>query len=135
MFDEICRKALAISFRFVPSHEIDRVNIRVATLQAMRDSVNGLSVQPDIALFDGRDVHDGLVCAGRAIIGGDASEPVISAASIIAKVMRDRVMTRLDASFPQYVFGQHKGYGSAKHLKALQDYGPIIHHRQILFTH
>jgi ribonuclease HII len=90
-FHDILQKAVAVSFALLPPAEIDRLNIRGATLEAMRRAVLGLSVPPDGVIIDGKDVPPGLAMPCRAIIGGDASEPAISAASIVAKVMRDRL--------------------------------------------
>jgi ribonuclease HII len=129
-FEEILAKAIAVSFVMVPPVEIDRLNIRGATLEAMRRAVFGLSIQPALVLIDGRDIPPGLPCAGRAIVGGDASEPAIGAASIVAKVMRDRLMQRLGAELPPYGFEIHKGYGTAKHRSAITQHGGCPHHRQ-----
>ncbi|MEM8852128.1 MAG: ribonuclease HII [Pseudomonadota bacterium] len=113
----------------VSARRIDAMNIRAATLWGMMRAVQGLSHRPSLALIDGRDVPDGLGLAGRAIVGGDAKVPAISAASIVAKVTRDRLMTRLAATFPDYGFERHKGYGTAQHAQALAAHGPTIHHR------
>jgi ribonuclease HII len=128
-FASILEKALAVSFTLLPRDSIDALNIRGATLEAMRRSVVGLSLQPDLVLVDGRDIPPGLSMNARAIIGGDGLEPCIGAASILAKVMRDRVMKRLDQEFPGYGFGIHKGYGTKKHRDAIQLLGPSPHHR------
>jgi ribonuclease HII len=118
-----------VSFVLLPPADIDRLNIRGATLLAMRRAVEGLSIAPAHVLVDGRDVPPGLPCPARAIIGGDATEPAISAASIVAKVMRDRLMKRLGAEDPRYGFGGHKGYPSAAHRAAIALHGPSPHHR------
>lgn len=107
---------------------VDEKNIRQATLQAMAQAVLSLSVLPDNVLVDGRDVPPiALPC--RAIVGGDATVPAISAASIVAKEVRDALMLRADLTFPHYGFGRHKGYGTADHLDALQRFGPCPLHR------
>jgi ribonuclease HII len=129
-FTRILAEALSVSFCLLPPAEIDQRNIRGATLEAMRRAVVGLSVQPDLVLVDGRDVPPGLPCRARAIIGGDALEPAISAASIVAKVMRDRLMARLGAELPAYGFEVHKGYGTLKHRRAIVECGGSVHHRQ-----
>jgi ribonuclease HII len=129
LFEAIMMSALAISIVHLPPVEIDRLNIRGATLEAMRRAVLALSVQPELALIDGRDVPPGLPCPARAIIGGDGCEPAISAASIVAKVQRDRLMERLGQAFPGYGFAGHKGYGAASHMKAIAEHGPCPHHR------
>jgi ribonuclease HII len=128
-FVRILEEALAVSFVLLPPADIDRLNIRGATLLAMRRAVEGLSIAPAHVLVDGRDVPPGLPCPARAIIGGDATEPAISAASIVAKVMRDRLMKRLGAEDPRYGFGGHKGYPSAAHRAAIALHGPSPHHR------
>jgi ribonuclease HII len=128
-FASILEKALAVSFTLMPPASIDALNIRGATLEAMRRAVVGLSLQPDLALVDGRDIPPGLGMNARAIIGGDGLEPCIGAASIVAKVMRDRALKRLDHEFPGYGFGIHKGYGTKKHRAAIELLGPSPHHR------
>jgi ribonuclease HII len=130
LFEAILSSARAVSFALLPPDEIDRLNIRGAALEAMRRAVRGLSFIPAEVLVDGRDVPPGLPCPCRAIIGGDAIEPCISAASIVAKVIRDRLMVRLGAEMPTYGFAIHKGYGTAKHRKAIADVGGTLHHRQ-----
>lgn len=129
LFEAIMGSALAVSIVHLPPSEIDRLNIRRATLEAMRRAVFSLSIQPDLALIDGRDVPPGLPCPARAIVGGDGLEPAISAASIVAKVQRDRLMTRLGVAFPAYGFASHKGYGAASHMSAIAEHGPSAHHR------
>jgi ribonuclease HII len=129
LFDLILAEALAVSFCLLPPAEVDRLNIRGATLEAMRRAVIGLSHRPGLVLVDGRDTPPGLPCPARAIIGGDRSEPAISAASIVAKVMRDRVMTRIGAEAPAYGFEVHKGYGTQRHRRAIGEHGPTTHHR------
>ncbi len=129
LFPLILANARAVAFSFASLEEIDRLNIRGATLLAMHRSVLALSVAPELVLVDGRDVPPGLPCAGRAIIGGDALEPAISAASIVAKVMRDRLMLTLGQEYPAYGFEQHRGYGTARHLEALRLHGPSPYHR------
>ncbi len=129
-FAEILEKALAVSFALLPPSDIDRLNIRGATLEAMRRAVTGLSITPDAVIVDGRDTPPGLAMTCRAIVGGDATEPAISAASIVAKVMRDRLMTRLGADIPAYGFEIHKGYGTVKHRAAIRAHGGLGHHRQ-----
>lgn len=111
------------------SAEIDRFNIRGATLIAMRRAVAALNESPDHILVDGRDVPPGCSCPGTPVIGGDASSVSIAAASIVAKVMRDRLMRRACRAFPGYGFSQHMGYGTAAHLAALSERGPTPLHR------
>jgi ribonuclease HII len=129
LFPLILLHARAVAFSLASPAEIDALNIRRATLLAMRRAVIALSIAPEHVLIDGRDVPPGLPCEGRAIIGGDALEPAISAASIVAKVMRDRIMVALGQQYPAYGFAQHMGYGTARHLEALRLHGPSPHHR------
>lgn len=108
---------------------IDDINILQATWKAMAEAVAQISPVPDLALVDGNRVR-GLSCRSQNIIKGDAQSLSIAAASIIAKVTRDRLMAELDAQFPQYGFAQHKGYGTAAHLAAIRRHGPSPHHRK-----
>lgn len=108
--------------------EIDTINIRAATLAAMARAVAGLPMRPALVLVDGRDTIRS-ACPCEAVIGGDALVASIAAASIVAKVMRDRMMVKLDAVFPQYGFAGHKGYGAATHLEAIARHGPCQAHR------
>ncbi|MBR9814290.1 ribonuclease HII [bacterium] len=133
------RDALAASIRaharawavvHVEVAEIDAVNILQATMAAMQRAVAGLCQRPDTILIDGNRVPPELSVAARAIVGGDASEPCISAASILAKTSRDARMVALDDEYPDYGFAQHKGYGTAAHLRALAALGPTPMHRQ-----
>jgi ribonuclease HII len=109
---------------------IDALNIRGATLWAMGRAVAGLADRPAGALIDGRDVPPGLLCRGRALVSGDARSPSIAAASIVAKVTRDRLMTVLGQSTPGYGFERHKGYGTPEHADALARLGVCPHHRR-----
>jgi len=129
-FLAITQKALAVSFALLPPADIDRLNIRAAALEAMRRAVVGLAIKPDRVIVDGRDIPPGLDCPCAAIVGGDASEPAISAAAIVAKVMRDRLMARLGVEWPAYGFEIHKGYPTAKHRMAIAAEGATIHHRR-----
>lgn len=127
--DEIKEKALAWSVSFVDAAEIDRINILQASLLAMQRAVKGLSILPRQALVDGNRCP-GLPCPAEAIIGGDATVPAISAASILAKVARDREMLTLDRLYPGYGFSRHKGYPTVEHLAALRALGPCAVHRR-----
>jgi len=129
LFDEICKTSLAISWHSNSAKRIDEINILQASLEAMEKSVAGLSLQCDAALFDGRDVP--LACRnfGTAIIKGDAKSLSIAAASIIAKVIRDRIMIQMDACYPEYGFAGHKGYGAKKHMEAIAHHGSCPLHR------
>jgi ribonuclease HII len=130
LFPLILERALSVCVVFASAQEIDRYNIRGATLRAMARAVAGLSVRPDFALIDGRDVPEPLACPARAIVDGDELSLSIAAASIVAKVARDRLMARLDAHYPEYGFSGHCGYGTPAHLKALSRLGPTPLHRR-----
>lgn len=130
MFEKILGAALACAIVFVSVDEIDRLNIRGATLEGMRRALSGLAIRPEFALIDGRDVPSKLPCPANAIIGGDAKSVTIGAASILAKVMRDRLMKSLDAEAPAYGFARHVGYGVAAHRAAMASHGRCIHHRR-----
>jgi ribonuclease HII len=126
----IYAKAIAVALAFASVEEIDRLNIRGATLLAMRRAVAALSVRPDYALIDGRDTPPGLLCPAHPIIGGDGLSLSIAAASIVAKVARDALMTRLDAVHPGYGFARHAGYATREHAAALTRLGPCPLHRR-----
>ncbi|OGT18669.1 MAG: ribonuclease HII [Gammaproteobacteria bacterium RBG_16_57_12] len=129
LFEEICRRALAWSLGRAEVAEIDEINILQASLLAMQRAVAGLPVAPGHVLVDGNRCPR-LPCPATAIIKGDSKVPAISAASIIAKVSRDREMCRLDACYPGYGLAQHKGYPSSLHLEALQRLGVSEIHRR-----
>lgn len=129
LFDAICDRALAWGLGRAEVAEIDAVNILQASLLAMRRAVAAMQVAPVAALVDG-NVLPGLSCPTRAIVGGDASEPCISAASILAKVARDREMVQLDLAYPGYGLAQHKGYPTRQHLEALRQLGVSPAHRR-----
>jgi ribonuclease HII len=126
---EIRERAIAWAVAAATVEEIDRLNILQATLLAMARAVDGLSVAPEQVLVDG-DRSPALPVPVRAIVGGDASVPVISAASILAKTARDAEMCRLHLVYPQYGLDRHKGYGTPAHLAALSIHGPAPCHRR-----
>ena len=130
LYDEIMESALAVAISFGSVEEIERLNIRGATLLAMRRALAALSVAPAAALIDGRDVPPGVICHGEALIGGDAKSCSVAAASIIAKVTRDRLMAGLDPVYPAYGFARHAGYGTKAHLDAIRIHGPCAVHRR-----
>ena len=130
LYPLILERALAWRIAFVEAIEIDQLNILQATLTGTRRALQGLSIPPSHALIDGNKLPTDLPCPATAIIGGDASEPAISAASILAKVSRDRRMLELHAHYPQYGFDRHKGYPSAAHRAALLAHGPCPEHRR-----
>lgn len=125
----IRERALAWSIGWASVEEIDEYNIRQANFLAMKRAFKGLQLAPTLALVDGKDPPP-LPCRITCIIGGDALEPAISAASILAKTARDAVMVDLCAQYPGYGFSQHKGYGSAMHVEALRRLGPSPAHRR-----
>ncbi len=122
-------RAVSVAVAFASVEEIDRFNIRGATLRAMARAVSALSVRPHLALIDGRDVPDGLICPGKAIVGGDGLSMSIAAASIVAKTTRDALMRNLGRDYPGYGFGDHAGYGTAFHRAALARLGLCPYHR------
>ena len=125
----IRERALAWAVGWASVDEIDAINIRQANFRAMRRAFEGLGLKPTLALVDGKDPPP-LGCKVTCIIGGDALEPAISAASILAKTARDAVMVDLCAQYPGYGFSKHKGYGSAAHMEALRRLGPSPAHRR-----
>ncbi|WP_094752369.1 ribonuclease HII [Psychromonas sp. CD1] len=129
LFDEIQEKALCISIGRASPEEIDTLNILHATMLAMQRAVQGLTIQPNFVFIDGNRCPS-LMMPSEAIVQGDARVAQISAASIIAKVTRDREMRELDARYPQYGFAKHKGYPTKAHIEALQKYGPIDEYRK-----
>lgn len=128
LYDEIRAKALCCCIAEASVEEIDTLNILQATMLAMRRAVQGLRLKPQLVLVDGNRIPVMDVRA-EAVVRGDALIPAISAASILAKVHRDRGCEALDQQYPQYGFARHKGYGTAEHLAALQVHGPCEQHR------
>jgi ribonuclease HII len=129
LYIEIMQKALAVSVAFSSAAEIDRINIRLATHAAMRRALWSLSLAPQFILIDGNDLPIDLPCEGEAIVKGDELSLTVAAASIIAKVTRDRLMRRLCQHFPGYGFKHHFGYATKNHLKAISLLGPCPYHR------
>ncbi len=130
LVDEIKAKALSWSLGRAEVHEIDALNILHATMLAMERAVAGLHIQPEWVLIDGNRIPDGLKGRATAVVKGDSLVPEISAASILAKVARDAEMTALHQLHPQYNFAGHKGYPTAEHLAAIQQYGILAEHRR-----
>lgn len=130
MFAQIATSARAIGVGLASAAEIDALNIRQATFLAMQRACRALPLAPDFVLVDGRDVPPGLACPAQAIIAGDRLSLSIAAASIIAKVIRDRLMIRLAASHPGYGFEQHVGYPTSAHRAAIARLGPCPFHRR-----
>ena len=129
LFDEIRAKALCCSVALATVEEIDRLNILQATMLAMQRAVKGLRLKPAKVLVDGNRLPV-LDVVAEAIVSGDALVPAISAASILAKVTRDRMLDELHQQYPGYGFDRHKGYGTADHLRALRELGPLPAHRR-----
>ncbi len=132
LFEIIKENAVAYCIASASVEEIDELNILEADLLAMRRAISGLSVKADFALIDG-NINRGFVIDSAAIVKGDATSMSIAAASILAKVARDRVCIELDAEYPQYKIAKHKGYGTKEHKAALFEYGPSpIHRKQFI---
>ena len=130
LYGRITERAIAFSVVVIDVEEIDRINIFQATMHGMRRALLALQPCPQIALVDGNRLPPDLPGPARAIIGGDDSEPAIGAASILAKVTRDRLMCELDAQHPGYGFARHKGYSTPEHFEALRRHGPCALHRR-----
>ena len=130
LFIEIQEKALAWAIAEASPAEIDELNILQASLLAMRRAVEALQVQPDQVLVDGNKIPQGLNMPCEAVVGGDALHAEISAASILAKVTRDRQMLELDQKFPQFGFAKHKGYPTKAHFEAIALHGVTTEHRR-----
>ena len=130
LFLEITAKAVAYRIEAVDEAEIDAINILNATMLAMKRAVEGLAIRPDTAYIDGNRCPELTGIAGSAVVGGDAVSASIAAASILAKVSRDRFMLRLAQQYPEYRFEQHKGYGTKLHYELLRQYGVSPVHRK-----
>jgi len=129
LYDQILEKGL-VSVVVASRARVDRMNILRASLWGMSRAVAGLPLRPDHVLVDGNMLPPGLPCPAEAIIGGDGLSVSIAAASIVAKVTRDRLMMEVGRAYPDYGFGDHKGYSTAAHFAAIATHGPCIHHRR-----
>ena len=129
LFDVICEKAISYSIGIATEKEIDEINILNATFLAMRRAVDGLSVKPDYALIDGNQ-HPGLSIQDETVVKGDGKSMSIAAASILAKVSRDRFMLEIAEKYPEYCFEKHKGYGTKLHYEMIEKYGVSPVHRR-----
>ncbi|MFU0833116.1 MAG: Ribonuclease HII [Oscillospiraceae bacterium] len=129
LYDEIVQKAVAWGVSFATEDEIDKINILQATFLAMRRAFSKLNLQPDCALVDGNRMPQ-LGVETRLIVKGDSKSASIAAASILAKVSRDRVMCQIDEIYPEYGFAKHKGYGTKLHVEMLRKIGPCPVHRR-----
>ena len=130
LFDVVIEKALSYDIQLVDNNVIDEINILQATMLCMKNAVNSLKVKPDFVLIDGNKVPEGLCCDASAVVKGDAKSMSISAASILAKVTRDRLMLKLSEKYPEYEFPKHKGYGTKLHCEKLLEFGPSEIHRK-----
>lgn len=129
LYPLIIERAAAWHIEMMTVEDIDRLNILQATLEGMRRCVLALGPQVDLARIDGNTVPRSLPCMAEALVGGDALDPAIMAASVLAKVARDRLMRQLHVHYPLYGFDAHKGYSTPAHLAALARHGPCPHHR------
>ena len=123
LFDQICEQAIAYSIVLGSVEEINETDILSTTLHAMRRAIDTLDPKPDAALIDG-NITRGFTLPVKAVVHGDAISPSIAAASILAKVTRDRLCVELDQKYPQYGIAKHKGYGTKAHMNALREHGP-----------
>lgn len=132
LYEAITQEALAWSVAWAEPEEIDAINILQARMLAMERAIQGLSIPPDLALIDGNR-SAGITAPNQTVVGGDGKSASIAAASILAKVSRDRYMVEMDGVYPQYGFAQHKGYPTKLHYQHLRQYGPCpIHRRSFL---
>ena len=129
LFDPIREQAVAWAVASASVEEIEECNILQATYRAMRRAVEGLALSPELVLVDGNRLPPGLPVPSRTIVKGDALSASVAAASILAKVSRDRLMAELDRRYPEYAFAKHKGYGTALHIERIRAYGPSPVHR------
>ncbi len=134
LFDEIREKAVSYGIGLADAGRIDTINILQATFEAMRIALSKLSVQPSILLNDAVTIPD-VEIRQIPIVGGDGKSVSIAAASVLAKVTRDRIMTEYDRIYPEYGFAKHKGYGTAEHIEALKRLGPCPIHRRSFISH
>ena len=129
LYDEITKKATAYCVAYGTLEEIESVNILEATFIAMNRAIDGLKVKPDFAIIDGNRVPKGIKIPCATLVKGDSKSMSVAAASILAKVTRDRLMLTYDEKYPQYNFKKHKGYGTKEHTELLKQYGPSPIHR------
>lgn len=129
LYTQITENAIAWGIGLASAAEIDDINILNASLLAMRRAIAAMGVTPDLVLVDG-SVNRGFDIRAEAVIGGDAKSPSIAAASVLAKVTRDRIMSELDGKYPEYGFAKHKGYPTPAHKLAVYEFGPCPEHRR-----
>lgn len=130
MFDEIKKRAVDYGIAYATEEEIEELNILNATFLAMKRAIDSLKMKPQIALIDGNRLPRDLSIPAKAIVKGDSLSASIAAASILAKVSRDRLMRKISETYPEYGFEKHKGYGTKMHIEALIKYGPCKIHRK-----
>lgn len=128
LFDKICQEAVCWSIAWADEKEIDRINILNARMLAMERAIQGLETTPELALIDGNR-STGITCRNETVVKGDSKSASIAAASILAKVARDRYMLEMAALYPQYAFEKHKGYPTKLHYERLREHGPCPIHR------
>lgn len=128
LYDDITKKAVAWSVAYATVDEIEKINILNAAMLAMKRAIEGLKTNVDIALIDG-NIARGFDCKTRTVVKGDSISPSIAAASIVAKVSRDREIIELSKQYPEYQFDKHKGYATKAHIEAIRKYGPCPIHR------
>ena len=133
LYEAITQEALAWSVAWAEPEEIDAINILQARMLAMERAIQGLSIPPDLALIDGNR-SQGITTPNQTVVKGDSKSASIAAASILAKVCRDRHMVEMDRQYPQYGFAQHKGYPTKLHYERLRQYGPCPIHRKTFLT-
>ena len=129
LFDEIIEHALAYSIQSIDHKTIDEINILEATMLAMKTAVENLSIKPERVFIDGNRVPKNMEVPAEFVIKGDATSASIAAASILAKVSRDRLMLEMDKKYPEYCFAKHKGYGTKLHYEKIREFGPSEIHR------
>ena len=129
LFDEIIEHALAYSIQSIDHKTIDEINILEATMLAMKTAVENLSIKPERVFIDGNRVPKNMDVPAEFVIKGDATSASIAAASILAKVSRDRFMLEMDKKYPEYCFAKHKGYGTKLHYEKIREFGPSEIHR------
>ena len=130
LFDKIIENAVAYNIAYGTLEEIERYNILEATYIAMNKAIDGLKVKPDFALIDGNRIPKGITVPCETVVKGDSKSCSVAAASILAKVTRDRLMLEYDKKYPQYLFAKHKGYGTKAHYEAIKKYGICEIHRK-----
>lgn len=134
LFEILLDTAMAVSVSSVSAQSIDQSDIRKASLMAMTRAVNGLNIAPRFALVDGRDIPSGLPCQAQALIKGDGRSQSIAAASIVAKVTRDRMMNRADVVYPEFGLRSNAGYGTVEHRDAIEQFGGIQRFHRFSFS-